>query len=204
MDAWNRVRLAWLRARHPGLSVDARASSNFAVARYNLAPTARLSIAAGAVTERLPGRLSFILYPGARVQVEEGAWLRTEIGDLHVVAFEDASLTIGPETLLNGCHVSAKREVRIGRGSMLGPGTRLFDSDQHDLDDRRPERIEPVHIGEHVWVASDCTIARGSSIGSHSIVGAGSLVTNAIDAHTLAYGRPARPRGAVGDRTNAS
>ncbi|NNL67606.1 MAG: hypothetical protein HKP30_15255, partial [Myxococcales bacterium] len=77
LDGWNRLRLAWLRQRHPGLHVDRAASSNFAVARYNLGPGARLSIGAGAVTERIPGRLSFVLYPNARVEIEERAWLRT-------------------------------------------------------------------------------------------------------------------------------
>ena len=52
-DRWNRVRLAFLRARHRGLEIDRRASSNFAVARYNLAPAATLRVAAAAVTERI-------------------------------------------------------------------------------------------------------------------------------------------------------
>jgi carbonic anhydrase/acetyltransferase-like protein (isoleucine patch superfamily) len=204
IDAWNRTRLVWLRARHPGLELDARASSNFAVARYNLGPGARLRIAAGAVTERIPGRLSFVLYPGADVEIQAGAWLRVEVGDLHIVAFENAKLVVGTEALLNGCHVSAKCDVRIGRRSMLGPGSRLYDADQHDLDAERPERREPVRIGEHVWVAGDCTILRGVTIGDHSIVGVGSLVTSDIAAHTLAYGRPARPHGKVGDRSDCS
>lgn len=203
LHRWNLLRLAWLRVRHPGLQIDPQASSNFAVARYNLGPGARLRIAAGAVTERIPQRLHFVLYPGADVEIGEGAWLRTEVGDLHLVAFEGARLVVGPDALLNGCHVSAKTEVVIGRRSMLGPGTRLFDADQHDLDAERPERREPVHIGECVWVAGDCTILRGSRIGDHSVVGSGSLVHGEVPPHTLAYGRPARMRGSIGDRSRA-
>jgi maltose O-acetyltransferase len=204
IDAWNRVRLACLRARHPGLEIDRRASSNLALARYNLGPGATLRIAAGVVTEGIAGRLHFVLYPDAQVEIQAGAWLRTEVGDLHIVAFEGARLVIGPETLLNGCHVSAKLDVEIGRRSMLGPGTRLYDADQHDMDDERAERKDPVRIGEFVWVAGDCTILRGVHIGDHSIVGVGSLVTSDIPAHTLAYGRPARPHGRVGDRSHTS
>jgi maltose O-acetyltransferase len=204
IDAWNRVRLAWLRLRHPGLSIDPRASSNFAIARYNLGPGARLRIAEGVVTERIPRRLHFVLYPGAQVEIQAGAWLRTEVGDLHIVAFEGAKLVIGPETLLNGCHVSAKLAVEIGRRSMLGPGTRVYDADQHAMDAERPERKEAVRIGEFVWVAGDCTILRGVHIGDHSVIGVGSLVTSDVPAHTLAYGRPARPHGSVGDRTHSN
>ncbi|MBW2362528.1 MAG: acyltransferase [Deltaproteobacteria bacterium] len=203
-DAWNRVRLACVRVRNPGLEIDPRASSNLALARYNMGPGATLRIAAGVVTERIAGRLHFVLYPGAAVEIQAGAWLRTEVSDLHIVAYEGARLVIGPETLLNGCFVSAKLDVQIGRRSMLGPGTRIYDADQHDMDAERPERKEPVRIGEFVWVAGDCTILRGVQIGDHSVVGVGSLVTGDIPAHTLAYGRPARPCGTVGDRTHTS
>ena len=79
----------------------------------------------------------------------------------------------------------------------------MFDADQHDLDDARPERAEPVAIGDFAWIAADVTVLRGVSIGAHSVVGARSLVTRDVPPHTLAYGQPAVPRGPVGDRTRA-
>lgn len=199
----DRLRLRRLVARHPGLWIDPDAGSSLAVARYSLAPGSELRIAAGVVTERLPGRLHFVLSPGARVEIEEGTWLRTEVGDLHLVVFDDARLTIGPECLLNGCHLSAKTHVALGRRASVGPGSRVFDADQHDLDDARPERSAPVSIGDCVWVGSDVTILRGVTIGEHSIVGARSLVTHDVPPHTLVHGQPARPQGPVGDRSQA-
>jgi acetyltransferase-like isoleucine patch superfamily enzyme len=199
----DRLRLAWLRGLHQGLQVDARASSNLAVARYRLAPGAILRLAAGVVTERRPGALSFLLEEDARIDVEEGAWLRTEISPITLVAFRGARLRVGPESLLNGCHLSAKREVVLGRRVFVGPGTRVFDADQHDLDAEHPERVEPVHLGDHAWIASDVTVLRGVRVGSHAVVGARSLVTADIPPHTLAFGTPARPRGTVGDRSTA-
>ena len=53
-----------------------------------------------------------------------------------------------------------------------------------------------------MWVASDVTILRGVSIGEHSVVGARSVVTRDVPAHTLALGAPAVPRGPVGDRSS--
>jgi acetyltransferase-like isoleucine patch superfamily enzyme len=197
------VRLAWLRARLPGLEIDPSASSNLAHARYALGPGARLRIAAGVVTERLRGRLHFDLGPGARVEIGEHAWLRTEIGEVHVIAFAGAQIRIGPEAFLNGCHVSAKREVVLGRRAWIGPGSRVFDSDQHDLDAQRPERTERVSIGDHVWIASDVTVLRGVTIGAHAVIGSRSLVTNDVPPHGLAFGVPARVRGVVGDRSKA-
>ena len=83
---------------------------------------------------------------------------------------------------------------------MIGPGCRVYDSDQHPLDDHTPERPKPVEIGECSWVASDVTVTKGSVIGAHSVIGTRSLVAGHIDAHTLAYGVPAVPRASVGKR----
>jgi acetyltransferase-like isoleucine patch superfamily enzyme len=103
---------------------------------------------------------------------------------------------------LNGCHLSAKRELRAGRRAWIGAGSRVFDSDQHDLDSEHPEVSQAVTIGDCVWVASDVTILRGVTIGEHSVIGARSLVTRDIPPHTLAFGHPATPHGVIGDRSN--
>ncbi len=200
IQAWDRLQLRALAVRHPGLALAGGASSNFAVARYALAPGARLRIDAGAVTDRIPGALSISLGPGALVEIGAGTWLRTAVGPLFLVAFEGARLQIGPECLVNGCHLSAKRELAIGRRVSIGVGTRVFDADQHDLDDEHPELCEPVSIGDCAWIASDVTVLRGARIGPHSVVGARSLVSGEIPPHSLAYGSPARVRGPVGDR----
>jgi acetyltransferase-like isoleucine patch superfamily enzyme len=83
----------------------------------------------------------------------------------------------------------------------VGPGSRIFDSDQHDLDDEHLEMTQPVVVGDFTWIASDVTVLRGVEIGSHSVIGSRSLVTRSIPEHTLAYGVPARPGGEVGDRS---
>ena len=83
---------------------------------------------------------------------------------------------------------------------MIGPGSRVFDSDQHDLDGDRPEQSAPVKIGALSWVSSDVTVLKGVEIGPHCIVGTRALVGASLPPHTLAYGIPAEPRGAVGER----
>ncbi|MBW2543039.1 MAG: acyltransferase [Deltaproteobacteria bacterium] len=201
LQAYDRFRLRRLMARHRGLEIHPAASSNLAAARYDLAAGARLRIGAGVVTERLAGALHFSLGAGAEVSIGEGTWLRTEIAPVHIVAFEGARIELGPESFLNGCQLSAKSELRCGRRAWIGSGSRVFDSDQHDLDSEHPEVTRPVTIGDCVWVAADVTILRGVTIGEHSVIGTRSLVTRDIPPHTLAYGQPARPRGSIGDRS---
>jgi acetyltransferase-like isoleucine patch superfamily enzyme len=203
LQAFDRARLRIRMALRPGLEVDSRAGSNFASAHYSLGPGARLRIAAGAATDRRRGALRFVLGPGAVVNVGENAWLRTAIGPVTIVAFDGARIEIGDDAFLNGAYLSAKSEVRIGRHASVGPGSRVFDADQHDLDNDRLEQSAPVRIGDYTWVASDVTILRGVTIGEHSVVGTRSLVTGDIPSHTLAFGVPARSRGEVGDRSRA-
>jgi carbonic anhydrase/acetyltransferase-like protein (isoleucine patch superfamily) len=203
IQAYDRVRLRRLTRRFPGLEIHPDASTNLASARFEVAEGARLRIEAGVVTERLQGALHFSLEPGAEVVVGKGTWLRTDIGPVHIIAFAGARMTLGERGFFNGCHLSCKRELQVGRYSWIGPGSRVFDADQHDFDDERLEVSEPVKVGDFVWVASDVTILRGVSIGDHSVVGARSLVTSNIPAHSLAFGQPARLRGKVGDRSSA-
>ena len=200
----DRRRLRRLMRRHPGLRVAPGASTNFAFASYQLGPGATLRIAAGATTERRRDGIRFDLGPGAQVEVGPDVWLRSDLGPVHVVAFEGARIRIGPEAFLNGCHVSAKRLVVLGRRAFVGPGSRIFDADQHDLDADTRERSAPVEVGDHVWIASDVTVLRGVRIGAHSVVGARSVVTRDLPSHVLAFGAPARPVRPVGDRAPTS
>jgi len=201
LQAYDRFRLQRLMARHRGIEIHPTASSNLAAARYDLAEGARLRSGAGVVTERLAGALHFSLGAGAAVSSGGGTWRRTEIQPVHSVAFEGARIELGPEGFLNGCHLSAKSELRCGRRAWIGTGSRVFDSDQHDLDSEHPEITQAVTIGDCVWVASDVTILRGVTIGEHSVIGTRSLVTRDIPPHTLAFGQPATPQGVIGDRS---
>jgi len=200
---YDRFRLAIRHHLSPEFEIEAGASANFACARFALAPGSRLVIRAGAVTDRIPGALYISVGTGAEVVIGAGSWLRTEIDPVRIVAFDGARIELGPDVFLNGCHVSAKSQVRIGRGASVGLGSRVFDADQHDLDESRLEQIAPVTIGEYTWVASGVTVLRGVSIGAHCVIGAHSLVTRDVPPHTLAFGQPARPHGTVGDRSKA-
>jgi carbonic anhydrase/acetyltransferase-like protein (isoleucine patch superfamily) len=201
IQAWDRYRLRALGRRHPGLHIHPTASSNLAAAQFDLAPGAELRIGARVTTERRPMALRFLVAEGARVEIEEDTWLRTEVDRVVVSAGPGARIQVGPEGFLNGCHLSAKVSITLGRHAWVGFGSRLIDGDQHDLDEARPERSEPIEIGDYAWVAGDVTVLRGVSIGAHSVIGARSLVNRSVPPHTLAFGTPAVPRGDVGDRS---
>lgn len=200
----DRGRLRSLARLHPGLDVHSGAASALASASFNLDPGARVRIADGVVTERRPDALRITVRPGGELVIGEGTWLRTELGPVIIHVYPGARVEIGPDCFLNGCQISAKDSVTVGRHCWIGPGSRVWDSDQHDLDEDRREQHAPVSIGDHVWLASDVTVLRGVEIGPHSVVGARSLVTGSLPAHSLAFGSPARPQDSVGDRSGLS
>jgi acetyltransferase-like isoleucine patch superfamily enzyme len=105
-----------------------------------------------------------------------------------------ARLTVGDYTRINGVHISVKDSVTIGSRTRIGPYSLIMDSDFHDVSDTLKEgKIQPVTIGDDVWIASKVTILKGVTIGKGSMVAAGSVVTRDVPEYTLVAGVPARP-----------
>lgn len=201
MQAWDRRGLTRRQRTYPGVEIHPRASSNLAVARWELEPGARVVIEDGVTTERLPGALRIHVEQGGELRIGARTWLRTEVGPIQLVVHRGARMTFGADSWLNGCSLSSKVAVDCGRHAWIGPGSRVYDSDQHALDADRPERSAPVRMGDYFWVGAGVTVLKGSRIGSHCVIGAHSLVAGEVPDHSLAFGVPARVRGEIGDRS---
>ena len=69
----------------------------------------------------------------------------------------------------------------------------ILDNNEHDLKQHNVlPPSAPVTIGDHVWICSRVLILPGISIGDHSVIGAGSVVTKNIPPRCVAMGNPAR------------
>ena len=94
--------------------------------------------------------------------------------------------------------------IIIGDYTLIGPNTQIYTA-CHSLDYKeRQENKEfgkPVRIGDHVWIGGNVTILPGVSIGDHSIIGAGSVVTKDIPANVIAVGNPCK---VIKDQKNVS
>ena len=120
-------------------------------------------------------------------------------GYCHVeVSSESARVEIGDRTEFNN-NLMIKSEgagIRVGRDGLFGAHVEIFDSDFHDLDPARrkagTQKTAPVEIGDNVFVGMGVRILKGTTIGSDSVVGAGSVVTGSIPAGVIAAGNPAR------------
>ena len=101
---------------------------------------------------------------------------------------------------ISGSSICAAISITMGNDSGLGANSNIYDTDFHPIDAevRRHNNnvknalAKAVTIGENVWVASNCTILKGVSIGDNAIVGACSVVTKNVFADTMVAGNPAK------------
>jgi maltose O-acetyltransferase len=107
-------------------------------------------------------------------------------------------IEIGDRTEFNN-NLMIKSEgagIKIGRDGLFGAHVEIFDSDFHDLDPARrkagTQKKAPVVIGDNVFVGMGVRILKGSTIGSDSVIGAGSVVSGTIPSGVVAAGNPAR------------
>ncbi|MCZ0963459.1 acyltransferase [Paracoccus benzoatiresistens] len=93
-------------------------------------------------------------------------------------------------------HMHESSQIIIGRDCMFSGGIWMDSSDNHSILDvasgKRINPCKPITIGDHVWVGRQSTILKGSVIGSHSVIGAGSMVRGVIPPNCIAAGSPAK------------
>lgn len=106
------------------------------------------------------------------------------------------NIRLGRRVYLNaGCVILDSAPVRIGDGTMLGPGVHIYCSEHHKDVALRRDGIEiarPVDIGDDVWIGGGAIILSGITIGNAAIIGAGAVVTRDVAAGTTVIGNPAR------------
>ena len=106
------------------------------------------------------------------------------------------NISLGDEVYLNaGCTILDTAEVRIGAGSMLGPGVQIYCAEHHKDPVERGKGLEiakPVTIGQNVWIGGSAIILAGITVGDNAIIGAGSVVTRDVAAGATVVGNPAR------------
>jgi maltose O-acetyltransferase len=105
------------------------------------------------------------------------------------------NIHLGKKCYFNfNCVVLDVCEVRIGDHTLFGPAVQIYTA-THPLDAelrRQQEYGKPIAIGSDVWVGGGAIICPGVTIGSRSVIGAGSVVTRDIPEGVFAAGNPCR------------
>jgi galactoside O-acetyltransferase len=136
--------------------------------------------------------------------IDENSMVRANI------AFERprAACAIGKRTFVGNGTISIAERVTIGDDVLISWGVTIADHHSHSI--RFSERaadvlqwkarqkdwngieISPVRINDKVWIGFNSIILRGVSIGEGAVIGAGSVVTKAVEPWTVVAGSPAR------------
>lgn len=137
---------------------------------------------------------------GSHVLVLHQSWLSVETP---AWGRESPALRIGNRVGIRPyCSISAADSVTIEDDVIIGAYSSVIDSD-HTFSDGRPNVMHnqlattPITIGRGTWIAERVAILRGAAIGDCCIIGANSVVRDAIPSYSIAVGAPARVVGTV-------
>lgn len=117
-----------------------------------------------------------------------------------IYVMKNAKLIIGNHVGISSACIWVQNEITIGNNVNIGGNCLIIDNDAHPIDfieRRNPPTIEntksePIHIEDDVWIGANSTILKGVTIGSRSIIGAGSIVTKNIPPDCIAAGNPCK------------
>ena len=87
--------------------------------------------------------------------------------------------------------VTIGSNVLIGHGCFLHSGNHNFEELDIPIKDQG-HSFAPINVEDNVWIGAKCIILSGVSIGSGSIVAAGSVVTKSVPSNVVVAGNPAR------------
>lgn len=122
-----------------------------------------------------------------------GTGLNIEIGDYSSLNYD---CWIGNDTVIGS-------DVMMGPEIIVLSSSHNFDRTDIPMREQGAPPRKPVVIGDDVWIGTRSIILPGVNIGSHSIIGAGSVVTKDVEEWSIVAGNPAKYiRSRLTDRTN--
>lgn len=109
---------------------------------------------------------------------------------------KNATISIGSNTRIVGAYIHAQDSIVMGKNCLIASGVNILDSNGHQVysTNRTVNRDTPekIVLGDNVWVGINAIILKGTTIGSNSIVAAGSVVKGTFPDNTLIAGNPAK------------
>lgn len=102
------------------------------------------------------------------------------------------SLAINSGALLDG-----RGGITLGDSVLIGPYAIIASSNHAYKQLDQPissvnHLMEPVTIGDDVWIGAHAVITGGVAIGSHAVIAAGAVVTSDVEAYQVVGGVPAK------------
>jgi UDP-2-acetamido-3-amino-2,3-dideoxy-glucuronate N-acetyltransferase len=114
------------------------------------------------------------------------------LDNVYIRAGLDGQVTIGDFSAVNSfAKLFGHGGIEVGAYSQIGPAS-LLTTTSHQHNNIMEAEFSKITIGDWAWLGANVTVLPGVNIGTHSIVGAGSIVTKDIPPYSIAVGNPAR------------
>jgi acetyltransferase-like isoleucine patch superfamily enzyme len=123
---------------------------------------------------------------GEKAIIEDFSTINNGVGDLHIgnrSLIGMSNVIIGPVTI--GDNVILAQNIVV---SGLNHEYRNIDIPIMD----QPTLVTPIVIEDDCWIAANAVITAGVTIGKHSVIAAGAVVTKSIPPYSIAAGNPAK------------
>lgn len=136
------------------------------------------------------------------VRMDTPPYRRFSLGDYSVVeSYSCINNAVGDVIIGNhtrvGLHNTVIGPVTIGNHVNLAQGITVTALNHNFTEkdmriDEQGVSTTPVTIGDDIWIGANAVILPGVTIGNHSVVAAGAVVTKDVPPHTLVAGVPAK------------
>lgn len=110
----------------------------------------------------------------------------------------NGKIQIGNHCFFNAnCSITSVENIQIGNECKLGNNVVVVDHDHNYKRQTNEEFISsPITIGDDVWIGAGSIILRGTHIGDHCVIAAGSIVREDIPDNCL-YFNPNAAKGVI-------
>jgi acetyltransferase-like isoleucine patch superfamily enzyme len=137
----------------------------------------------------------------SKIKISSGVSLDRNV--VLLIAADNPSETVielGENVYINkNTIIDASKKILIGAESMIGANCYITDHD-HNFQNFPPrQKLSSLPLAgnrtvieENVWIGSNVVILKGVTIGAHSVIGAGSVVSRSIPSYSIAVGNPCR------------
>lgn len=141
---------------------------------------------------KIAGMTPLVSCHGAMV-VGHSLFIRSDQFRVQLSVGPGATLRLGDHVFINqGVNVFAAESTVIGDHVLLADLAAIYDTNFHAVSPGRPKRVAPVVIEDNVWIGRAAIVLPGVTVGRHSVVAAGALVTRSVPPRSIVAGNPAK------------
>ncbi|WP_405294425.1 acyltransferase [Algibacter sp. Ld11] len=146
------------------------------------------------------------IFLGENIRINSGKNYNTIGGDVrtNIIVAKNSVFSIGNNVGISNSTFFCSKKIQIEDDVLVGGGCKFYDTDFHALNYKermnpykrnmpdREVRSSAILVKNGAWIGGHSIILKGVTIGSNSIIGAGSVVSKSIPENEIWAGNPVK------------